>query len=135
MAKNKGLSERLNLVIREQFGAIPNRLAHAARISPGTFSRYLEGKSVPGGENLIRIKEATGRSIDWLLTGEDSQVTRAPELTPKEKEYVDKLLRIFREKRERTAVAIMNNLDEFLETPSKEEEEPPFSEKKKGRMQ
>lgn len=31
---------------------------------------YLSAKSIPGGENLAAIAQATGVSIDWLLTGE-----------------------------------------------------------------
>lgn len=85
---------------------------------------------------MYKLHTITGRSIDWLLSGETPQKKDQFEtLSPREKEYVEKLLQIFREKRERTAIAIMNNLDEFLETPSKEEEAPPFPEKKKGGMQ
>lgn len=131
MTKNQGIPARLNLVISEQFGGIPNRLATAARISPGTFSRYLEGASIPGGENLIRIKEATGRSLDWLLTGEDQAVNAEgiiPFQSPEEREYLEKLLEVLRNPN--TKRAIQENIDTFLKVPRPEVD--PLPEKKKG---
>ena len=38
-------------------------------ISKGAFSRIWKDGTVPSPDLLIRIKEATGASIDWLLTG------------------------------------------------------------------
>lgn len=138
MSENKGFVERLNLVIQEQFGGKPNRLAIASRISPGTFSRYIEGKSVPGGENLIRIKEATGKSIDWLLTGKEKEAPpHAAEetahysaMTPEEREYLKKLLDVLRNPA--TKKAIQENIDTFLKVPWPEV--PLEEEDKKGGM-
>ncbi|WP_168058118.1 helix-turn-helix domain-containing protein [Candidatus Manganitrophus noduliformans] len=67
----QGLTERLKLLIAEKFKGKPGRLARLAGISPGTFQRYIDGSSIPGGETLFKIHEASGVSIDWLLLGKE----------------------------------------------------------------
>ncbi len=52
------------------------------------------------------------------------------DLTDREKEYVNKLITIFRQKDEATISAITQNIDTFLRVPSKEEEEPRRSKKR-----
>lgn len=40
-------------------------------ISQGQLSRYEKGKSEIGAEVLLRISRHCGRTIEWILTGED----------------------------------------------------------------
>jgi transcriptional regulator with XRE-family HTH domain len=35
-------------------------------------SKYEKGQSVPTLELLLKLKDYSGRSIDWILTGEES---------------------------------------------------------------
>lgn len=75
----QGFTERLKRLIAEKFNGKPGRLARLAGISPGTFQRYIDGESIPGGETLLKIKEVSDISIDWLLTGKESWVESAAE--------------------------------------------------------
>jgi transcriptional regulator with XRE-family HTH domain len=39
-------------------------------ISQTQLSKYERGKSVPMPEILLKLKRHSGRSVDWILTGE-----------------------------------------------------------------
>lgn len=39
-------------------------------ISQTQLSKYERGKSVPMPEILLRLKRFSGKSVDWILTGE-----------------------------------------------------------------
>lgn len=81
----------------------------------------------------MRIKEATGRSIDWLLTGEDQAVNAEgiiPFQSPEEREYLEKLLEVLRNPN--TKRAIQENIDTFLKVPRPDGN--PLPVKKKGGM-
>jgi transcriptional regulator with XRE-family HTH domain len=59
--------------LRELRGFDANQKDFARRlgISQGQLSRYEKGKSEIGGEVLLRIRREFGKSIEWLLTGEE----------------------------------------------------------------
>jgi transcriptional regulator with XRE-family HTH domain len=42
-------------------------------ISQTQLSKYERGKSVPTPEILLRLKRFSGRTIDWILTGESGR--------------------------------------------------------------
>ena len=70
-------------VVAEKFGGVDRHYAIAAGMQASTLQSYLEGRSVPGGEILIRLSQAGNVSIDWLLTGEEEPkkqiIIRSPE--------------------------------------------------------
>lgn len=73
----KQVAQRLHYVITETMEIrFPGRRVQASdfaelcQIPDTSLRNYLNGKSIPGGENLARISAATGVSIDWLLTGQ-----------------------------------------------------------------
>ena len=41
-------------------------------ISQGQLSRYEQGHSEVGAEILLRLARKSGKTIEWLLTGEDT---------------------------------------------------------------
>ncbi len=45
--------------------------AHEIGISQSQLSRYEKGKSEIGAEVLLRMANKFGKSMEWLLTGED----------------------------------------------------------------
>ncbi|MDD3517506.1 MAG: S24 family peptidase [Chromatiales bacterium] len=66
--KDPGFRERLaQLVGTDQ----PFAWAGRVGISKGAFSRIWRQGTVPGPELLRRIQDATGISLDWLLTGQE----------------------------------------------------------------
>lgn len=70
MSKRKDFGRRL----KEAFDNEPNgRIAAKLGVAENTVGFYVRGR-VPDAEMLIRISNATGRSVDWLLTGRE----RAP---------------------------------------------------------
>jgi transcriptional regulator with XRE-family HTH domain len=46
-------------------------LARELGVSQAQLSRYEKGKSEIGGEVLLRISRRFGKSMEWVLTGED----------------------------------------------------------------
>jgi transcriptional regulator with XRE-family HTH domain len=44
----------------------------AIGIGQKQLSKYELGQSVPTPEVLLKLKEYSGRSVDWILTGEES---------------------------------------------------------------
>ena len=63
----KEFSARLRTVI-QAMGLNPTRFARKAGVPQGTISKCLNGH-VPTPRVLLRIARATGKSVDWLLTG------------------------------------------------------------------
>lgn len=59
--------------IRELRGFDTNQAQFARQlgISQGQLSRYEKGKSEIGAAVLLRIAKECGRSMEWLLTGQD----------------------------------------------------------------
>jgi len=123
--KIPGLTGRLNLVLKEDFGGVASRLAKSVNISAGALAQYLKGESIPGGEILFKLGQQSGRSIDWLLTGKEESVsskgvaeTDAPygeidDLSEEELGYIDMLVEIFKGSNEDNRVAIKSNLKAF----------------------
>ena len=80
--KNYGIlkffSERLDSLIKQQFGGKWTRLAQKANIPLGTFDRYVKGTGKPSFDQIIRICEATGVQSDWLLMGKEETAQVEP---------------------------------------------------------
>ncbi len=70
----KGIARR----IREIRGFDLNQGEFATRlaISQAQLSKYERGQNIPTVEILLKLKAFSGRSIDWIITGEDSPGSR-----------------------------------------------------------
>jgi transcriptional regulator with XRE-family HTH domain len=53
-------------------------LATRSDVSQGAISRYLNGKASPKAEELLRISQALGVSMEFLLTGHGPQPRVVP---------------------------------------------------------
>lgn len=97
-----GLPERLREVVeRQPFNGVARRLGVAAGIRPSHLKLILDGKSVPGGDVILRIVKAAGISADWLLTGQDTpEFKPGVPLAPDE----ENLLAIYRRARDKRGV-------------------------------
>jgi len=119
----------------------------ALGVSKGYISGLLSGKKMPGDFFRQVIEAKLGISSAWLRDGElpvftqtpsamppmwipldmrtgkpivyDEKTIPPPPLSDREREYVNKLLDIFRHKDEGTISAITQNIDTFLKVPDK----------------
>lgn len=71
MSRNPGFAERLAAQIGWKK---KGEFARALGIQPVQLSRYLKGQ-VPDLKTLLKLAEATGKSVEWLVTGEEAQAT------------------------------------------------------------
>jgi transcriptional regulator with XRE-family HTH domain len=70
--------------IRESKGINQDRLAEKAKISKGFLSDIENGKRNPSSDNLLRIANALGASLDYLMKGEvqEEEQTRTIQISP-----------------------------------------------------
>jgi len=66
---SKEIGERV-LWVRTQNGLSQRDFAARLGISSGGISQIESGKTMPGGEFLLRIHEEFGVDVTWLLTGQ-----------------------------------------------------------------
>lgn len=76
--------------IKELRGTRPMKLfAAELKISFAAYQNYEYGKRVPPGTVLSRLSEVGGKSVDWILTGEEKadrvREVRSPYLTTSDK--------------------------------------------------
>lgn len=104
--------------------------AHSIGILPQQLSRYLKGR-VPDLKTLLKIAEATGKSVEWLVTGTEAdqeprgasvvtgpqaQHRALPDLTREERELVDMLLAVLRGRNRENVEAIRSNIKAFYKS-------------------
>ena len=58
-------------------GLKQSQLAELSDVSQGAISRYLNSRASPKAEEVIRLANALGVSIDWLLTGREPGAANA----------------------------------------------------------
>jgi transcriptional regulator with XRE-family HTH domain len=68
----------LEQLLKERYRRNRAALAEAADLSPSALSQYVRGRATPSLEVLVRLADAFGVSLDYLVFGQD-HVTRAPE--------------------------------------------------------
>lgn len=125
--KNQGFAERLSAQIGWKK---KGKFARAIGIQPVQLSRYLKGQ-VPDLRVLFKLAEATGKSVEWLVTGADvgqkpasammvaeSQAPygATPDLTREEKELVRMLLAVLRGRNRENVQAIKSNIKAFYKS-------------------
>ncbi len=71
--------------IRERLGLTQEELAARSGVSKGFLSDVENDKSSPGSDYLLRIANALGASVDYLLKGEETErPMTAPVVIPQE---------------------------------------------------
>jgi transcriptional regulator with XRE-family HTH domain len=71
-----GVGDRIRET-REHRGINQDRLAEKANISKGFLSDIENGKRNPSSDNLLRIANVLGASLDYLMKGETQEEQRA----------------------------------------------------------
>ena len=81
--------------VRERLTLTQEELAARSGISKGFLSDVENDKSSPGAEYLLRIANALGASVDYLLKGEEAErQTTSPVVIPQELSKVAEELRL-----------------------------------------
>ncbi|WP_186386795.1 helix-turn-helix transcriptional regulator [Stappia sp. TSB10P1A] len=75
-----GFLDRLKLAIKESGG--PKLAAERTGIPLGTLNKYLAGTSQPPFNNVVKLSQSLGRSLEWLATGEGEMLTDAGQAPP-----------------------------------------------------
>lgn len=72
MHRTHGLARRIRLA-RERAGFDrQTALAQTLGVDASYVSRWERGVVVPGAESLVSLADATGVTVDWLLTGREA---------------------------------------------------------------
>jgi len=136
----KPLLDRLLSLINELTDGNKKRFAETLGIKPENVNRWINEGSLPSAEHLSNLKNKLNININWLLTGEGEKFIKSrvgyahqkeqPSMVRKaleeygydkeEREYIDKLITIFRTKDAGTKSAIIQNIDTFLRVPAAE---------------
>lgn len=127
------INEKILHFRKKTCGYTQEKFAKIGETSVTSLFNYEKGINIPGGDFIATIKNHFGDKLDlnWLLN--DSIPVEPPiemtvaELkapygyTDEEKEYIHKLIEIFRHKKKDTITAIKNSIDVCLDTPDVEE--------------
>jgi transcriptional regulator with XRE-family HTH domain len=75
-AKNIEFTERLRKLIKEELKMSNNAFADMAGIGHSTIGNYFNKQNygrVPEWDQLLKISKASGKTVDWLLTGKEAE--------------------------------------------------------------
>jgi phage repressor protein C with HTH and peptisase S24 domain len=75
---NPGFQKRLKDILIKDFNNNKSRLAKAIGVSVSGMGNYLNDGRVAEWDILLKISETCNKSTDWLLTGEERFVQKAP---------------------------------------------------------
>jgi len=110
---NKQFSARFSEIV-DSMGINPTEFARRAKIPQGTVSKCLNGH-VPTARILLRIAKLSGKTVDWLLMGNEGRsgagyVAERPasygKKTRDEDIWVGKLRRLLRGKNRKNTQAV-----------------------------
>lgn len=79
MAKNLNLARRLK-ESRENRELKQADLAKRTGLQPSAISQFETGQREPSPENLKKLADALGVSVDFLLSGDESQIVSGPQI-------------------------------------------------------
>lgn len=87
--ENMGFKENLKDEISYQ-GIMVKELAIKAGLQPSSISNYIrENSSVPSADIAVKIAGALGVSVEYLVTGKDSNTLKTFTLPPKQRKVLD----------------------------------------------
>lgn len=116
----KGIGERIKLL---RGGRSQSAFAAELKISLPSLQRYEYGDRLPQGSVLDRIASAGGRSVDWILTGQEAGADRVAEDGPRYSLRVDPILQQFRDLFEFMSEEERKKVLEYAEFISKRKKE------------
>ena len=75
----------------QQYGVSAYKVAKATGVTQSTLSDWKRGRSTPKSENMKKIADYFGVSIDYLMTGKEG-IEKEPQLTHKDEKDIKEIL-------------------------------------------
>ena len=75
-----------------QYGISAYKVAKETGVTQSTLSDWKRGRSTPKTENMKKIANYFGVSIDYLMTGSDSAESKEPILKPRDEKEIKNIL-------------------------------------------
>ncbi|MFZ6871139.1 helix-turn-helix domain-containing protein [Undibacterium sp. Di27W] len=75
------IADRIDIAMRIEGFKSQAELSRASGVPSSSLVRILKSESLPSIENLVAIAAACGRSIDWIVTGNEKTNFNSPEVS------------------------------------------------------
>lgn len=75
----------------QQYGVSAYKVAKATGVTQSTLSDWKRGRSTPKSENMKKIADYFGISIDYLMTGKEG-IEKEPQLKPRDEKDIKEIL-------------------------------------------
>ena len=82
----------------QKYGLSAYKVSKETGITQSTLSDWKRGRSTPKTENMKKIADYFGVTVDYLMTGKDNLKEKAPELTAKDNRDIAKDMESIRTK-------------------------------------
>jgi len=76
----------------QKYGVTAYKVSKEAGVTQSTLSDWKRGRSTPKTENMKKIADYFGVSVDYLMTGKKESKEKAPELTARDERDIAKSL-------------------------------------------
>lgn len=76
----------------QKYGVSAYKVAKESGVTQSTLSDWKRGRSTPKTENMKKLADYFGVSIDYLMTGKDEPEKKETTLTPKDERDIAKIL-------------------------------------------
>lgn len=75
----------------QKYGVSAHKVAKATGVTQSTLSDWKRGRSTPKSENMKKLADYFGVSIDYLMTGKE-ETEKEPKLKPKDEKDIKEIL-------------------------------------------
>lgn len=75
----------------QKYGVSAYKVSKATGVTQSTLSDWKRGRSTPKSENMKKLADYFGVSIDYLMTGKEAE-SKGPQLKPKDERDISKTL-------------------------------------------
>lgn len=75
----------------QKYGVSAYKVAKATGVTQSTLSDWKRGRSTPKSENMKKLADYFGVTIDYLMTGKEEE-EKEPQLKPKDKKDIEEIL-------------------------------------------
>lgn len=76
----------------QKYGVSAYKVAKETGVTQSTLSDWKRGRSTPKSENMKKLADYFGVSIDYLMTGKDENSDKEPQLKPKDERDIKNIL-------------------------------------------
>lgn len=76
----------------QKYGVSAYKVAKETGVTQSTLSDWKRGRSTPKSENMKKLADYFGVSIDYLMTGKEDSAEKEPQLKPKDERDIKNIL-------------------------------------------